>query len=173
MAKPTLIFVPGIWEGPFVFDDVSKRLQSYGYSTAYAPLLSTGHASPGNPTLLDDVQHIRGVIEPLVEEGREIVLVCHSAGGVLGAAAVKDLSLKNRGEDGKKGGISKLVFLSAGLAPVGWRHPDVLPFYDVQVMLHNSTPSIYFALWKKTWEIMLKAPGKRNVLQKANGSSLQ
>ena len=133
MAKPALVFVPGFWEGPSVFDDVSEKLQAHGYSTAYAPLASTGHASPGNPTTLDDVQHIRGVIEPLVEEGKELVLVCHSAGGFLGSAAMKDLSLKTRAEDGKKGGVVKLVFLTAGLGPEGFIHPDFLPFYDIQV----------------------------------------
>ena len=145
MAKPTIVFVPGIWEGPSVFDGVSKTLQSYGYSTAYAPLASTGHASPGNPTLLDDVQHIRSAIEPIVEEGKEIILVGHSAGGFLGSAAVKDLGLKKRAEDGKTGGVAKLMYLAAGLAPEGWRHPDVLPFFDIQVILHpsyNSSSSI-------------------------------
>lgn len=145
MAKPTIVFVPGIWEGPSVFDGVSKTLQSYGYSTAYAPLASTGHASPGNPTLLDDVQHIRSAIEPIVEEGKEIILVGHSAGGFLGSAAVKDLGLKKRAEDEKTGGVAKLIYLAAGLAPEGWRHPDVLPFFDIQVILHpsyNSSSSI-------------------------------
>lgn len=84
--------------------------------------------------MLDDVQHIRSAIEPVVEEGKEVVLVCHSAGGFLGAAAVKDLGLHKRAGDGKKGGVSKLVFLAAGLGPEGWRHPDHVDFVDVQVL---------------------------------------
>ena len=133
MAKPTLVLVPGIWEGTSVFDVVASSLRAHGYDTVYAPLASTGHASPGNPTLLDDVQHIRNVIKPLVEEDKEVIVVGHSAGGPLGAAATKDLSLKERTEAGKGGGVKKFVFLSAGLVPAGWRHPDVLDFYDIQV----------------------------------------
>jgi pimeloyl-ACP methyl ester carboxylesterase len=133
MAKPTLVLVPGIWEGTSVFDVVANSLRAHGYNTVYAPLASTGHASPGNPTLLDDVQHIRNVIKPLVEEDKEVIVVGHSAGGPLGAAATKDLTLKERTEAGKSGGVKKFVFLSAGLVPAGWRHPEVLDFYDIQV----------------------------------------
>jgi pimeloyl-ACP methyl ester carboxylesterase len=79
------------------------------------------------------VQHIRNVIKPLVEEDKEVIVVGHSAGGALGAAATKDLSLKERTEAGKGGGVKRFVFLSAGLAPAGWRHPDILDFYDIQV----------------------------------------
>ena len=133
MAKPTLVFVPGIWEGTSVFDVVAKSLRGHGYNTVYAPLASTGHKSPGNPTLLDDVQHIRNVIKPLVEEDKDVIVVGHSAGGPLGAAATKGLSFKERNEAGKAGGVKKFVFLTAGLVPAGWRHPEVLDFYDIQV----------------------------------------
>jgi pimeloyl-ACP methyl ester carboxylesterase len=133
MAKPTLVFVPGIWEGTSVFEAVASSLREHGYSTVYAPLASTGHASPGNPTLLDDVQHIRNVIMPLVENEKNVIVVGHSAGGPLGAAATKGLSVNERTEAGKVGGVQKFVFLTAGLVPAGWRHPDVLDFYDIQV----------------------------------------
>jgi len=83
--------------------------------------------------MLDDVQHIRSAIEPLVSAGNEIVLVCHSAGGFLGSVAIKDLDIKSRIQSGAKGGVVKQVFLAAGLAPEGFRHPEVLPFYDIRV----------------------------------------
>lgn len=136
MSKPTIVFVPGIWEGTSVFDTVASSLRGYGYNTVYAPLASTGRASPGNPTLLDDVQHIRDVLTPLVEkEEKEVILVGHSAGGPLGAAATKDLTVNERKGKEKTGGVKKFVFLSAGLVPAGWRHPEVLDFYDIQVSL--------------------------------------
>jgi len=137
MAKPTLVFVPGIWEGPSIFDIVRDSLRAYGYNSVYAPLASTGKASPGNPTLLDDVQHIRNVIKPLVEEDKEVVVVGHSAGGPLGAAATKGLSVKERTEAGQAGGVKKFVFMTAGLVPAGWRHPDVLDVYDIQGGEHH------------------------------------
>lgn len=130
MAKPTLVFVPGIWEGPSVFDVVTNLLRGHGYNTLYA-LVSTGHKSPGNPTLLDDVQHIHNVIKPLVEEDKDVIGVGHSAGGPLGAVATKGLSLNERNEAGKVGGVKKFVSLTAGLVPAEWRHPDVLDFYNI------------------------------------------
>ncbi|CBF73646.1 predicted protein [Aspergillus nidulans FGSC A4] len=40
----------------------------------YAPLVSTGMRSPGNPTMYDDAIGIREVIRPLVEAGKRLVL---------------------------------------------------------------------------------------------------
>lgn len=95
MAKPVVVFVPGFWEGISAFDSVSIELKTvHGYSTAAVPLASTGTASPGNPTLKDDVRGIRSAIEPLVQDGKELLLVLHSAGGFLGAQAIKGLSVK-------------------------------------------------------------------------------
>ena len=138
MATPTIIFVPGFWEGPTIFDTVASTLNAQGYDTAYAPIASTGHASPGNPTILDDIQQIRRVIEPHVLAGQEVVLVCHSSGGCMGSAAIKDLDYKTRRARGEKGGVVKLVFLTAGILPQGDIFPDILPFHDIQVRLMAS-----------------------------------
>ncbi|RDW64594.1 hypothetical protein BP6252_10245 [Coleophoma cylindrospora] len=132
MAKPTIVFVPGLWEGPAVFEGVASVLETHGYPTAYAPLASTGHASPGNPNMLDDMRCIRSAIKPLVSAGKEIVMVCHSVGGCLGSAAIKDLDKKSRSQSGAEGGVIQLVFLAAGLAPVGFRHPETMPFFDIK-----------------------------------------
>lgn len=133
MAKPTILFVPGLWEGPTVFSQVITSLSSLGYPTQTAPLLSTGTRSPGNPSMKDDETFIRSVVQKLVEdEEKEIVMVMHSAGGFLGSGAIEGLGLKKRAEEGKKGGVRKLVFLCAGIAPVGHTHVD-LPFMDFEV----------------------------------------
>jgi pimeloyl-ACP methyl ester carboxylesterase len=108
-------------------------LRVHGYPTTYAPLVSTGCVSPGNPTLKDNVQNIRDVLEPLVKEEKDVIVIGHSAGGPLGASATKGLSLKERKKTEKTGGVNKFVFLTAGSVPPGWRHPEVLDFYDIQV----------------------------------------
>ncbi len=79
----------------------------------------------------DDENAIRAVTQKLVEEEeKEVVLVMHSAGGFLGSAAIEGLSRQEREGKGKRrGGVTKLIFLCAGIAPVGHVHGD-LPFMD-------------------------------------------
>ncbi|KAF8864375.1 hypothetical protein BDZ45DRAFT_571653, partial [Acephala macrosclerotiorum] len=131
---PTILFIPGLWEGPTVFSTVTSLLSSppHSYPVLTAPLISTGTRSPNNPTMKDDEASIRSVVQKLVEEEeKEVVLVMHSAGGFLGCGAIEALELKKRAEEGKKGGVRKLVFLCAGIAPVGHTHVD-LPFMDIE-----------------------------------------
>lgn len=80
---PTVIFVSGFWEGNAgVFSKVATTLQrANGISTVTLSLTSTGHASPGNPSLQDDIRAIRHGISSVVELGHEVVVVAHSAGG--------------------------------------------------------------------------------------------
>jgi pimeloyl-ACP methyl ester carboxylesterase len=134
MSKPTIVFVPGIWEGPTVFSSVANTLSSppHAYPTLLITLPNTGKISPANETLQGDVRGIQAQMEPLVEAGKEIILVMHSAGGFLGSNAIKGWSLEARRKEGKQGGVRKLVYLTAGLLPEGTMHED-LPFFDKDV----------------------------------------
>ena len=133
MALPHILLIPGFWEGTSVFDVVITSLRAHGYNAQAIPLSSTGHASPNNPSMKDDVAEIRSVIAPLVErEEKDVVLVLHSAGAFLGSMALEGLSAKERTEKGKKGGVKKIVFLAGAVWPEGFQHGP-LPFFDYQV----------------------------------------
>ena len=140
MSKPAVVFVPGFWEGPEVFSSVQEALGSYGYETLAVALPSTGTSSPNNPSMHDDIQAIRANIEPQIEEGNELLLAMHSAGGFLGSNATEGLSTKERTAAGKKGGVQKLVFLTGGVLDEGVQHGP-LPFFDYQV---SSSPHPLF-----------------------------
>lgn len=135
MALPHILLIPGFWEGTSIFDVVITSLRAHGYNAQAVPLLSTGHASPNNPSMKDDVACIRSVIAPLVErEEKDVVLVLHSAGAFLGSMALEGLSAKERSENGKKGGVKKIVFLAGAVWPEGFQHGP-LPFFDYKVRL--------------------------------------
>lgn len=128
MSKPVIFFVPGIWVGPAIYASVAATLQdSYGYSFITITLPSTGKESPNAPSMKDDIAAIRTGIEPLIEEGKELILVLHSAGGFLGSNAIKKLGVEARTKEGKKGGVRKLVYLAAALPEVGFDHGTVKP----------------------------------------------
>ena len=127
--------MPGFWEGSSVFGRCKKLLRRAGYVVHVASLLSTGipfTESPKSPTLQDDVKHIRSVIQQLVELDRELVLVCHSAGGFLGSHSIEELSASQRKREGLKGGVVHLAFVAAAVFPEGTFHRD-LPFFRIEV----------------------------------------
>jgi pimeloyl-ACP methyl ester carboxylesterase len=118
MTKPTIVFVPGFWEGTAVYSAVTSILESQcQYQTKIIPLVSTGTASPHHKTFADDVRYIKEAVEHLVNEGKEIVLVGHSASAAVASEAVEGLARTERKENGLEGGISRLVFLAGSLAP--------------------------------------------------------
>ncbi|KAL9598130.1 MAG: hypothetical protein Q9219_004686 [cf. Caloplaca sp. 3 TL-2023] len=168
---PHILLVPGFWEGPTIYTAVLSLLRSLNHPASTAPLPSTGHASPNNPTMKDDVASIRSAIVSLIEDGqeegkedgqeegkedgeegkgKEVLLGLHSAGGFLGSMAMEGLSVKERRGQGKRGGVVGIVFLAGAVWEVGFGHWG-LPFFDVQgpamychspkTLLFNDLPS--------------------------------
>ena len=143
--SPTILFVPGFWEGAAPFADVSARLQSKGFQTEVALLPSTGTTSPGNPSMQDDIAAIRQKVSGLVDAGHEIIMVLHSGGSFLGSNAIEGLTTQ-----GSRIGVSRMVFLAGAVFPEGFEHSP-LPFYDIQARPFRSSkfpspiiPSFHF-----------------------------
>lgn len=129
---PTIVFVPGFWEGPTVFEKSSSLLQSDGFKTVTAVLPSTGTTSPGNPGTKDDIAAVRVIVEKLVTAEEDVILALHSGGGFIGSNAIEGLTAKARTEKGLKGGVTKIVFLTGVVFPEGFTHGP-LPFAVVEV----------------------------------------
>ena len=60
---------------------------------------------------------IHTALLPLLDAGREAVLVCHSHGGVAGSAAVEDQTLADRAARGLLGGVKAVVYISSFAFP--------------------------------------------------------
>ncbi|KUM64625.1 hypothetical protein ACN42_g2439 [Penicillium freii] len=112
MDKPTFVFSLGAWLTPVVFDAVRGRLDTLGYPSECPAHPSIG-AEPPSLTLEDDVASLRRVLTTLADEGKDIVLVAHSYGGVVASTASEGLVKPVRAESGKLGGIVKVVYLAA------------------------------------------------------------
>ena len=135
---PTILIVPGFWEGSAPFLHVASLLQAEGYPTEIATLPSTGTVSPGNPNMYDDIAAVRSTVIKLVEKGQHIVLVLHSAGGFIGSNAMEGLSLKARQEKELPGGVSKIVFVAGAVFPEGYKHTP-LPFFTYDVRYYPNS----------------------------------
>ena len=141
---PTVFFVPGLWDGPSVFNHVSSLLSKNGIKSESATLRSTGTISPGNPSMHDDILGIRADLEPTIARGEDVVLVLHSAAGFLGSAAFEGLAAKFRRERVEKGGVIGIVFITAGILDVGQSHPPMAAFTVIDVSCALSTgPRLY------------------------------
>ncbi|KAI0158458.1 Alpha/beta hydrolase fold-1 [Pestalotiopsis sp. NC0098] len=118
MANPTIVLIPGAWHQPSCYDIVRDDLVSRGYDVEYVSYPTVG-AEPPNKGLADDAAATRAVLERLADEGKQIVLGVHSYGGLVGANAVEGLGYKQRAKEGKKGGVTMFVYISAFVNPKG------------------------------------------------------
>ena len=156
MAPPVIAFIPGFWEGPTVYSQVKSKLEAqYGYTTTIIPLASTGTEPPNTKTFADDVETIHNSLENLVRDGKDVVLVMHSAGGFIGSQAVQGLDAKGRKMKELSGGVSRLVFLASGLAPEGAKHDSSLPFQEYHVSFKPTDP-LHVCLFARGRSLNLK-----------------
>ncbi|KAL2005082.1 hypothetical protein VTN00DRAFT_2932 [Thermoascus crustaceus] len=136
-TKPTIVFIPGAWHLPDAYNTVRGLLAQRGFPSEAIALPSIG-AEPPTKSLNNDIEHVHAVLKRLVEdgdEGRQVVVVCHSYGGLVGAGAVKGLEFKRRNSEGSegskgrgkgKGGVIMLVYMSAFVVPRGKSLKDML-----------------------------------------------
>lgn len=140
--KPTILLIPGAWHKGSTFEPVATILRDQGYQAETITLPSAG--GPASTTAHDDAEHIqRQYLDPLVSREKEVILVMHSYAGVPGTESVKGFAHKDLAEQGKKGGVVGLVYLSAFIVPTGASVATLLPggldsFMTMEVRLTNS-----------------------------------
>lgn len=118
--KPTILLVPGSFSKPSFYFPLQDELNALGLEVVIVPLLSAGKRDPLPPaTMEDDATQIHSKAAELIAQGKEIILLMHSYGGVPGTESTKGLLQKDLKEQGKPGGIIRLVYLSALLPLVG------------------------------------------------------
>lgn len=86
---------------------------------------------------------MRNILEPLVDQGKEVVLLCHSSGGVVGSNSIEGLDVASRKAAGKSGGVVRVVFLAAFMLPKGQSLLGLLggnPLPWMKVEVSNEAP---------------------------------
>lgn len=121
-SKPTIVLVPGAWHNPNHYTPLTNRLEKAGYEVHALHLPSTG-LNGGYPENLGDhtpdVALISSTIQRAADAGQDVVVAMHSAGGVTGSEATKNLSKADRATSGLPGGVTHLVFIAAFAKPEG------------------------------------------------------
>jgi alpha-beta hydrolase superfamily lysophospholipase len=135
----TFVIVPGACTPPAMFQDFCDFARGHGVAAVTVKLPTVGrNLDQPAPGLSADVQAIRQVAEPLLDQGKEVILVTSSLGGVAGTQCLEFLSTTERASQGKQGGIEKIVYISSlilepNTSALDFFGPDPLPLIKSQV----------------------------------------
>lgn len=125
-SKPTILLIPGSFcPSALIWDAVIDKLHHAGFDSLAVELPTVSPPSTAVPkTMADDAAHIHGVIEALANDGKHVLVVMHSYGGIPGTQAVEGLTKKERQERGKDGGVMGMVYVTSLLINAGENSED-------------------------------------------------
>lgn len=142
--KPTILIVPGSFSSASFYDSLVTALLALSYPTIALSLPSTTRL-PSAATMADDAAHIHSAVAKLADEGRNVVILTHSYGGIPGTEAVRGLVKTDREAEGKSGGVVRMVYLSSIVPPVGGSQRSVVGELPeiIKVEVRLPCPHIY------------------------------
>jgi Alpha/beta hydrolase family len=118
--KPTILVIPGSFTKPHFYDGMAAALRDSGYEVfVYAHLSSRRSLPEKGATMQEDAAYFRGIIEMLANDGKDVVAVTHSYGGVVGSEAAKGVIKSEREKEGKPGGLVRIVYVTSVVPAVG------------------------------------------------------
>ncbi|KAI1110096.1 Alpha/beta hydrolase fold-1 [Nemania sp. NC0429] len=129
MSKPYFIIVPGSFAPASLYDEFVELARANGIDIKAMNLktVRVGKASDAPaPSMYDDAAAIAREVEALADEGREVILIPHSYGGVPATESAKGLSIQERQKQGKKGGLKRIAYKTVVLPSPGQSAQDVL-----------------------------------------------
>ncbi|KAK7751985.1 hypothetical protein SLS62_005947 [Diatrype stigma] len=120
MSKPVFVLLHGAWHSPKCWSRLIAALDKAGYS-AVAPALPSSGSSPPTPDWSQDIELIRKTVSDIAVE-QDVVVVMHSFSGMTGGTALEGLDKEACASKGWKGGVVRLVYITAFLVPEGFQH---------------------------------------------------
>ncbi|KAK8004117.1 hypothetical protein PG990_001925 [Apiospora arundinis] len=122
-ANPTVVIVPGAWQIDPSWTGFMQKLTGAGYDTKKVTLPSVGISLTG---LAEDVAATAAVVDPLLDAGKDVVLLSHSLGGLIAGNAVQGRDFNSRKAAGKQGGVIQTIYLAAFMCPQGASLRDLM-----------------------------------------------
>lgn len=157
----TFVIVPGGCTPPGLFDKFCDLAKSQGVAVVAVKLPSVGRrlGEPG-PTNDDDVQAICKVVEPLLDQGKEAIIVTSSLGGVVGTQCLEFLSSPARSARGKKGSVDKIVYVTSMVIEVNTSPMD---FFGEKPPRYMINIKVSFSRSLEKYTPSNKAPNSRTL----------
>ncbi|RYO78265.1 hypothetical protein DL766_007609 [Monosporascus sp. MC13-8B] len=116
MEKPVILLAHGAWHPPTLYDSLKSALAIRGYELLVPELAIMGAGKTGL-SWDTDVAVLLETAKPFFDQGKSVVLVGHSYGGIPACIATRGNGVDDRRAAGKRGGFSHLAFLCAFAMP--------------------------------------------------------
>lgn len=130
--------VHGAWHNPSLYEPLPSLLTRAGYALISPTLPSVGGSME---TFDEDVVVIRKELQQLVDAGKEIAVLMHSYGGMVGSEAVRGFS---KDDVEGPGGVIRMIYMCSFALPEGTSLMDALnnipPPWTVKVNEHQEKP---------------------------------
>lgn len=140
-SRPHIILLHGAWHSPAYFAKITSLLQDHLYVVHAQQSLSTGLPPSWTPPndLSQDIAATRALLDYAIANGNDVIVICHSWGGIIAGSALVGYSKAERAEKGLKGGVVKCGYMCAFMVEEGVslqrKYGDYPPWYDVNVNL--------------------------------------
>ena len=119
-SKPTFVLIPGAWHPPIVYSTFLNLIHKAGYPTVVMDLPSLDPQDVADADCQKDAASIHERLVPMIENyGEDIIVLCHSYGGIPGGGAAHGLGKTSREKHGLKGGVVGLIYMSGFVVPQG------------------------------------------------------
>ncbi|KAF3388824.1 hypothetical protein F1880_004443 [Penicillium rolfsii] len=123
-SRPRLVLIPGSWHRPSCYDPIIKRLEpTLRCVTVSLPSTSFNPEA----TFKDDLDAARDVISAEMNNGRDVVVIAHSYGGMVGNSAIKGFTKPKNADDNRSGYVIGLILIASGHTLTGLSFMD--PFF--------------------------------------------
>ncbi|CAL5870462.1 uncharacterized protein PFLUO_LOCUS4699 [Penicillium psychrofluorescens] len=123
-ALPTLVFIPGSWHQPKCYDKLTTLLHGQHELNCVSVTLPS---TAGNPaaTFKDDFDAAREAISEETTHGRNVVVIAHSYGGMVGNSAVGGFTRpRDTTETSPTGYVIGLILIATGYTLTGFTFMD-------------------------------------------------
>jgi pimeloyl-ACP methyl ester carboxylesterase len=135
-ALPTLVFVPGAWHKPTCYDKIIKPLEEQHKLKCIRVTLPSTSGDP-EATFKNDIDAAQDAISSETTQGRNVVVIAHSYGGMVGGSSIKGFakprdtaatsSTSEQSQSPDKGYVIGLILIASGFTFTGLAFMD--PFF--------------------------------------------
>jgi hypothetical protein len=145
-----LLVIPGAASPASFYQDFVKEVRQLTGLQVDVYSNPSGRVSDPPAGLTEDGRFWASKIEELISQGKEVVLLPHSYGGLVANEAVKGLELATRQQQGLAGGVKRIIYVTCVVGGVGESSSEVcsplnfdwlLPMDGVSTIHHN-TPQV-------------------------------
>lgn len=113
-SKPAILLIPGSFSIAAMYYPLQDMLVAQGHEVYVNTLPSASRNAPEPPaSLSDDASFFSNLIGKIADQGKEIIVLGHSYGGLVASESAKGLSKVERCARGQEGGIVRIIFLAA------------------------------------------------------------